>query len=236
MDRLIVSDYDGTIKPKDKEIFKKNIDSINNLRINDKIMISTGRVYPSIKEETTKYNIPYDYLSCANGNILFNDRDDIILNSLVSSYVLNEIKEMNKYILEIEALDAYGNRTDKPTEYLIHLIEDLKVRRKLVDKILSLPNVDYCTDGGSKFQIHVFNQADKIKTIEILKEKLELENNDIITVGDGPNDIGMITHYNGAIIGNNLDEYEELSNIPRYDTFSSLVHSYQSASKMRIKK
>lgn len=233
MYKLIVSDYDGTLKPKNESIFIDNIESIKDLRTNGSFMISTGRVYSSIKDEILKYNISYDYLSCANGNALFDNKDNIIYNSLVEPYVLNEIKEMNKYILEIESLDAYGERSDKPCEYLIRLIEDLKLRRKLVDKLLSLPEFDYCTDGESKFNIHVFNSVNKIKTIVTVKDLLGINENEIITLGDGPNDIDMIKYYNGAIIGDNLDCYAELNSNPKYDSFSSFTNNIKTLSRAR---
>ena len=233
MYKLVVSDYDGTLKPKNESTFIDNIDSLIKLRNSSNVMISTGRVYSSIKDEILKHDIPYDFLSCANGNTLFDNKDNIISNSFVESYVLNEIKEMNKYILEIETLDAYGKKTDKPCEYLIHLIEDLKIRRKLVDKLLGLPGFDYCTDGGSKFMIHVFKSVNKIKTIEIVKKLLDIHDSDIITLGDGPNDIEMIKYYNGVVIGDNLDCYNELNSNLKYDSFSSFSNDIRRLSKVR---
>ena len=166
MSALIVSDYDGTIKINNN--VNININLIKSLLDdNIKFMISTGRVYKSIKEEINNNNILFSYVSCANGNILFNNKFELEYNTFVNQNIIKKLKPFYKYILDIEKLDSFGNKTENNnTEYFVHLVNELKVRRKLIELLLSLSDYDYCTDGNNKFDIHIFNHTNKIKTIE----------------------------------------------------------------------
>lgn len=227
---LIVSDYDGTIK-KDENIeeLKKNLKILRSfLTDNINIMVSTGRLYKSIRSEVDKFGIPFNYMSCANGNILFDENFQIVFNTNINPKIINDLQPYYSQILEIEPLDEYGIITpSNPTEYLIHLVEEQEVRKQIVKLLLSSPDVDYCTDGSNRYAIHIFALSNKIKTIEIVREKLNLSQSEIYTIGDGTNDKEMIKKYNGLIVGNLLDDDKNLGNFPKYETFYSCAEELQ---------
>ena len=76
--KLLVSDYDGTFYS-DLRNLKINIKAIEKFRkAGNLFAISTGRAYNSIKKECEKHNIPYDYLFCNDGAVLFNKDDELI--------------------------------------------------------------------------------------------------------------------------------------------------------------
>ena len=76
--KLLVSDYDGTFYS-DLRNLKINIKAIEKFRkAGNLFAISTGRAYDSIKKECKKHNIPYDYLFCNDGAVLFNKDDGLI--------------------------------------------------------------------------------------------------------------------------------------------------------------
>ena len=59
MKYLIVSDYDGTLKIKNQDdVTIKNIEKLQLLNLKSKLLISTGRLYNSIKNEIEQFNIP----------------------------------------------------------------------------------------------------------------------------------------------------------------------------------
>lgn len=157
------------------------------------IMVSTGRLYKSIRLETDIFKIPFNYMSCANGNILFDENFQIIFKTNISSKIINDLQPYYSQILGIEPLDEYGIITpNNPTEYLIHLVEEQKVRKQIVKLLLSAPDVDYCTDGSDRYAIHIFTLSNKTKTIEIVRDKLNLSQSEIYTIGNGTNDKDMI--------------------------------------------
>lgn len=239
MSALIVSDYDGTLK-KDENIeeLKNNLKILKTFLTDDiNIMVSTGRLYKSIRKEADKFGIPFNYMSCANGNILFDENFQIIFKTSINSKTINDLQPYYNQILEIEPLNEYGIRTpNNPTEYLIHLVEEQEVRRQIVKLLLASPDIDYCTDGSNKYAIHIFTLSNKTKTIEIVKDKLKLSQSEIYTIGDGINDIDMIKKYNGLIVGNLFDEDKNLSDFPKYETFYSCAEKLQQTLKREREK
>lgn len=236
---LIVSDYDGTLK-KDENIedLKKNLKILRAFLIdNIDVMISTGRLYKSIRLEVDRFKIPFNYMSCANGNILFDKDFRTIFKTNINSKMLNDLRPYYNQILEITPLDEYGMiTTNKPIEYLIHLVEEQEVRRQIVQLLLSSPNVDYCTDDSSKYAIHVFTLSNKTKTIEIVKNRLKLSQAKIYAIGDGVNDIDMIKKYNGLIVGNIFDKDKKMNDFPRYETFCLCAEELQQILKRARRK
>ena len=191
-------------------------------------MLSTGRLYRSIKSEIEKFDIPFQYLSCANGNILFDKDFQVIFKTYINSEIINDLKPFYRKILSINALDEYGTLvSNNPTEYLVHLVEEPETRRKVVNMLLDSPTVDYCTDGSNKYTIHIFSMSSKITTIEIAKKMLNISKEAIYTIGDGPNDLEMIKKYNGFIIGNAVDNGTDLSYLPKFNSFSDCVEEIQ---------
>lgn len=230
MSVLIVSDYDGTLK-KDEHIesIKPNVDLLKRISNNEVIfMLSTGRLYRSIKSEIEKLDIPFQYLSCANGNILFDKNFQVIFKTYINSEIINNLKPFYRKILSIDALDEYGTLvSNNPTEYLVHLVEEPETRRKVVNMLLDSPAVDYCTDGSNKYTIHIFSMSSKITTIEIVKKMLNISKEAIYTIGDGPNDLEMIKKYNGFMIGNAVDNGTDLSYLSKFNSFSDCVEEIQ---------
>lgn len=239
MSALIVSDYDGTLKKDDSiKNMKKNTDMLKSF-FNDeiKIMISTGRLYKSIREEIDKFDVPFNYMSCANGNILFDENFKIIFKTNIDSKIISDLKPFYDQILGIDPLDEYGILTsNNPTEYLIHLVEEQKVRRQVVNMLLSSSNVDYCTEGNNKYAIHIFKLSNKIKTIEIVKNRLNLLDEEIYAIGDGPNDLDMIKRYNGFIVGSCFDDNKDLDYLPKFETFYSCMKCLQHTLKRGMKR
>lgn len=226
MTNLIVSDYDGTIKiANESESLRKNVELLKMMSsYQNKVMISTGRLYKSMLQEILNNNIPFDYISCANGNLLFDEKLQVIYKTEVDAKIVKQLKPFYNKIIEIDSLDEFGMSTSKaPVEYLIHIVEDLKVRKQIVNKILASSEFDYCTDEKSKFSIHIFNQSDKIQTLKIVKELLKLSNEMIFTIGDGVNDMGMIIKYNGYLIGNNIQNLSEIDNVHRSESFENCI-------------
>ena len=76
--KLFVTDYDGTLYTEESSM-KKNISALKKLQKNEfLVIISTGRSYISIKNQIETYNIPYDYVTCADGSITYDKSGKII--------------------------------------------------------------------------------------------------------------------------------------------------------------
>ncbi len=84
--KILISDFDKTFYT---ENYDNNIKLINEfVNAGNKFVIATGRSYTSIKKEINKYNIPYNYLICNNGSVIFNEQDEIIYKYPISEEIL----------------------------------------------------------------------------------------------------------------------------------------------------
>ena len=96
--KLLVSDYDGTIKTYDKNpnfvekiIFRENIKTINNFIKDNRFVIATGRNTKSIYDETKKYKILYDYLISYNGRVIVDKNNNIINAEYINRDFFNDL-------------------------------------------------------------------------------------------------------------------------------------------------
>ena len=194
--KLLVSDYDGTLNPhhKNEKCLMGNIDAIKRLMANgDKFMLSTGREYYSIKKEIMKYNIPYDFLSCNDGSVLFDQNDNFISAEYidVSSTLLDNlsnigniklfgIKEEVKLPNDIIDIGVYPKSLSVKKYHLI--IKSIIDEYNLL--VFSLPGRHFVETKGGKSR--------SIKALETVYNF-----KDIITVGDSTNDLAMLKDYDG---------------------------------------
>lgn len=198
--KLLVSDFDGTFDSRNsKSAIDKNIEAIKRFRDQGNIFaIATGRHYESIRKKIEKYQIPYDYLVCADGISTF-DSDDKLLG-FFPIHIETLIKIMEKlyeleFIKNIELINMYGNQTENYQDVCEIYIEvsfrnitDLKRFRKTLREL-------------STFRIfnimRIKEIVDKTNGIEIIQAKKGIDRTKIYTVGNEINDYQMLKRYNG---------------------------------------
>lgn len=195
--KLLSSDYDGTLNAFGCSLFI-NLPFIKRLREDGHIFVlNTGRSFDSIKSKIVKYHIPYDYLSCNDGNLLLNSNDEVIYSTNMDndiSIVLGELKKKFPHI-KLKPM-IYDN---KILEYQIIISKMDKEFFLELNRICGLYNLCYKT-------FHIANQRylyicdNKISKSTAINKIVELENIfncDIFTVGDDLNDYEMIRDFNG---------------------------------------
>ena len=208
--KLLVTDYDGTLFIDESDI-KENIKHLKKWQENGNlIMISTGRSYPSIKNQVDIYNIPYDYLSCADGSIIYDKNSHIL-----------KMYEMNKEIVETfkkfyQDLNYEEIQFSYPTGYANILLNN----KNLLGINICLSNENYTKKTVNDFDLmskkypdyHFLKYMhtnfsylcikpkgiDKSSTVDYLKDELNLNENDIYIIGDSDNDVEMIKKYHGV--------------------------------------
>lgn len=216
--KLLVSDYDGTFLC-DNDI-SLNIDSVNNFVSNGNLFaLATGRNYNSIKKETMKYNIPYDYLICNNGTSIFDSDDNLILNnSIHSSKVLKAYNYLTtlSIISTINFYDIYGNQTLKyynvaeiictvkisDIRELINIKEDINTILFL-DSISftryskNFDTIDFVLNNDAITYLILKEYIDKKNGITFISEIESIDKSDIYTIGNDSNDYEMLNYFNG---------------------------------------
>lgn len=228
---MLVSDYDGTLNPKDSNTIHLNIEAIKKFRdAGNLFVLSTGRNFSSIKKEVKKFDIPYDYLTCSNGMATFDQNDELITAFNISDKnVFNLYQFLEKYgqIKNIYFKDIYGNIYTSLTEENKILIAEVILLAYLGDQSklqFFLKN----TIGNDCHLFKILNnyyikqKNDKAKAIFSLNDYLNNDNYDIITIGNGFNDKTMLTEYNGYKLPNSFPTLH-MKRIKTIDSVHSLI-------------
>lgn len=198
--KLLISDYDGTFKEENSsKNIKENKEAIKNfIKKGNMFVLATGRNYTSIKEETKKYNIPYKYLICNDGSVIFNEKDELVYKYPIPENILDENLEYLTnipYIKKIHLLNEYG----KETNDISNVIEIIcKLNLKDISKIREIRKYINYLELTSLFNyISLKNQIDKRDAIKLISIKEKINKENIYTVGNDKNDLEMLTEYNG---------------------------------------
>lgn len=233
--KMIVSDYDGTLKRfihnpniiekidlnKDLKYIKKFIEDGNIFTISSK------RNLTSIKEQIEKYNVPYNYITASNGLITLDKNDNLIYAEYLNKEMLKAIEELSKStnLLQcVTGINEYGNKEKELKDTLISIRMSVKNIRNTMDYFRSL-NIDLSKYNFSydKKGFWINNNTNKQLGIERLLNKTETTPDMITSVGNSYNDIEMIKENNGYCInGSEVDKYGDI-NIKRTPNIRTLI-------------
>ena len=206
--KLLVSDYDYTIKPYEKNpnileknIFKKNIEAINRFQEKgNKFVIATGRNTASIQDEVKKFGINYDYIIGYNGRVIVDKNDNLLYANYLDENLLEELFN-NEMISNYISFDEYASTERKNNLIYIKIkLNTYKNIKILIQKLKQkYPNIkiNYTYLLNMLLIRNDFNKCLGIEKLLEL-ENLEVDRNDIYTVGDETNDIEMINEFNGT--------------------------------------
>ncbi len=239
MQKLLVCDYDGTYaEDNNSSSISENKDSssifINNGNL---FAFATGRNFNSIKEQTTLYGLPYNYLICNNGTSIFDNNDSLIHYNLIPfASVIKTIKYLNrkKIILSIKYHDIYGNETSNFTEVAevvctvnIGTPEILEEVRNEISFLQSLyfttNNSQIHTLGNDKTEYLVIKEpSDKKEAIAFISQVNRISHSRIYTIGNDFNDYGMLECYNGFKMKDSRSELE-LLDVPEVSSVHELI-------------
>ncbi len=208
--KMLVSDYDGTLKSDLKNLII-NIEAVKEFRKQGNLFtISTGRSYDSIKSECDRYGIKYDFLNCCDGSVLFDGQDNLLFANKFSRPDLialavtlsheESIKEVNYYGTH-GIVDVNHHKIGGEGQSDIVMI-NLKLRLfKSIKAYISGFEKDYQNIKFAQVFNEVFIKDDFYKSdgIQKLEEYLngEITRDNIITVGDNLNDLKLLQEYGG---------------------------------------
>ena len=235
--QLLVSDFDGTYFLNEEDI-KINNQMIKQFMEKGNIfMLSSGRSFKSLKEMTQKYHIPYDYLSCCDGSILYDKNDNIVIKYNLNSGIIQEFLNLQKEIfvkkVQHSYPDDYYDTYHEGTLIGLNLVVEnenitkdfLDKYKKLAEKYIDYDFLHYKHDDITFFCLK--NKGiNKSTTVKYLKSFLNLNYQDIITVGDNENDFKMLECFNSYYIGN-VDEKIKKVCLKGYNSLSNLLEDMQ---------
>lgn len=231
--QLLVSDYDGTYNRGLTNIHLNNYYLNKWMKKDHKFMIATGRPFVSIIEEVKKHQIPYDYLNCLDGGIVFDNKDNILSARYIPYNLYDELARFavtEPTVNDFKMVTFFDvkrtvNKNEKVLEYDIHLPsghEDLSylvtktkefLRNYLKD--LDIFSLDFGSDDKCFIVIRPVGIT-KVTGIKVVQGIYELSKDNIYAIGDNVNDLEMIYAYEGYRIKGTLPyEYEvpEIKNV-----------------------
>lgn len=197
----LISDFDGTLY--DDNLIN-NINSVKNF-INDGniFVIATGRVFESIKNKTKELDIPYSYLICSDGSVIYDKNDKVIYNKYLDSNIKDEIinKLQNDKRVSLINLDNNCKLIECSSHNASRIVAKTYIEKDNYDIIEELkkiyPNLKiYKSPNWINISFETKDNA-----IKYLESIIKLDK--IYAVGDSVNDIEMIEKYNGYIMEKN---------------------------------
>ncbi len=233
MGKIIICDYDDTLKPikRDKhgnvkrddngnvlmdiKQLELNIGAIKKFRKAGGIFVlSTGRPFSSIKKEVKKYKIPVDYLGCNDGSSLYDNDLNLLKEYFFSNAETNYIdKKLETVPLEFSK-DNFGKKF--PSQYHCD-ITGVKNKEEIIEKFMN--DFDECSNVEPQYTDFKYVQwllirpraVTKITTgFDVLMYHPEIKIENVIAIGDGSNDIPMLEKYNGYAISHSNAEVKEI--------------------------
>ena len=200
MKKLLVSDYDGTFNiHNNRSVIDSNIDTVKRFIDNGNIFsLASARSFNPLKREIDKYKIPYNYLVCNNGGVVFDKDDNIIFfHPVLNSSLLKTLKYLNKLgiLKRILFKDFYGNITTDLNEVCDIICT---INADNLDKLNQIQEELNYLCSTPFFHLLVFSEKmDKVDGIDIIACKESITEEAIYTVGNDFFDKNMLLRYNG---------------------------------------
>ena len=202
--KCIVSDFDGTL-------YDDNINS-NILKIKEFVnngnifVLATGRTYNSIKSAISSYNIPYSYLICSDGTVIYDKNDNIIYekildNDIKKNIVSNILKITNQVQIKYDNNYDISDNDEKAGRILVNANDSVK---KILLEELNMQDNIYAYLSTNWLNIYDI-KSDKTVAITYLEKLINIDKKDIYVIGNDINDYAMIKYYNGYLIGSNVE-------------------------------
>ena len=208
--KLFVTDYDDTLYLDDESIKETN-KLLKKLKENDfLVVIATGRSFPSIHNQVLLHNIDYDYLICADGSIIYNNKKTIETMYRLNKEILKPFKEFYKDLnyeeIQFSYPEGYSN-IYKDNDNLIGInvcLTSDKYTDELVNSFLSMkkdyPDYSFLAYRHPNYSYLCVKPIGISKSagIKYIMNKHNIKKEDIYVIGDSSNDCEMIKDFNGA--------------------------------------
>lgn len=223
--KILGTDFDDTLFfLDDMEKTKKNVEAVKKFISKGNIFcIITGRTYLEIKNDLVKLELPYTYLVCGDGALIFDSTDYCLKTVKLEKEKVNRAMEILKeHGYEPYMEDGY-NITNNPDDcikisslYATTKEDGITIAQKIAKE---LGVYTY----ASREHVNVNNPLnDKKQAVLRLAEVANLNPNDFHVIGDDVNDLEMLEAFDAALVERHHPILDKL-NLPVYETFADYV-------------
>jgi len=207
--KAIILDLDGTLLDDNKKISDKTIEFLKQIKEDIKIIPASARQFCTIKPYLEKLDLLDDnnYTICFNGSLIVNNKE----KELFSSYIdKNVVVKIDDFILDNNIDWTYYLYDSRLLRNDISNIDEFVNKNKIykivgistpevIDKIRNnlpkciLDNLEITSSELNRIEF-VNKGMTKVKAIELLLNKLDIDKENVVAIGDGDNDIDMIKY------------------------------------------
>lgn len=235
--KLVALDVDGTLLNGDGILTQKTIDTVQKVyKMGVHVVISTGRSLNQTRPILDELGIEGILISHNGATTIRTDNKEILHEF---SYDIEEVADIVKYCRKhdihfsictafefyIERIDAYQTELYKKHHLVPTMHDDVlglteKVMKFTVDdqqkidgwREIDLKNLRKISDGF--FQDIIHPQAHKASALEKVLNKLNIDQSEIIAIGDFYNDIEMLEYAGlGIAMGNAPDDLKAIADV-----------------------
>lgn len=232
--RVVVSDYDGTLKIFQKPMDPGVVDAIHRWRdAGNRFGIASGRDYEMMIHEIRAHGIPFDFLILANGGAIYDAEENLLQATFIDNALIPQILshpaglDSSHYQLFAKDKIYFFERrktffSDLGVPYVPVDFEAALALKDLVQISFWYRNhqepIDHVktliADFGDRagFQTNVYaidinrKEVNKAWGIGQALSLLGLDGAEVHAVGDGGNDVDMIRRYNGYTVAGAVPE------------------------------
>lgn len=200
--KLLSTNYDDTLYRFKFELVHINIPALKRFREKgNKLLINTSRPYKSIRKEIDKFSIPYDYLSCFSGRILYDKDGNVIYKC--SMEPIEELKQLEEKYEDLTVLEHYFQGSLIGYEISTKKTKNHKQKLKDINSICEknnleckdiTPNVAYRKGKELYLRSKKFNKATPVSTVSELES---IKPKDIYAIGISEEDSQVLKAYQG---------------------------------------
>lgn len=208
--KLFVTDYDDTLFT-DEVSIKENNMYLKELQKNDtKVIVNTGRSYPSIKHQLDTYFVPYDYVICADGSIIYDNDGNILKLYEMDDKIIEPFKkfyqEINFEELQFVYKEGYSNilTSIKGLLGINVCIANKNYAKEIFNKLNKMndiyPQYSFLSYAHPEYSYLCVKPKgiNKATPISYLMDIYHIDKKDVYVIGDSENDVEMIKEYNGV--------------------------------------
>ena len=219
--KAIILDLDGTLLDDNKKISDITIEFLKQIKEDIKIIPASARQFCTIKPYLEKLELLDDnnYTICFNGSLIVNNKE----KELFSSYIdKNVVVKIDDFILDNNIDWTYYLYDSRLLRNDISNIDEFVNKNKIykivgistpevIDKIRNnlpkciLDNLEITSSELNRIEF-VNKGMTKVKAIELLLNKLDIDKENVVAIGDGDNDIDMIKYVGCGIAMSNSPE------------------------------
>lgn len=207
--KAIILDLDGTLLDDNKKIGDKAIHYLKKIKNNVKIIPASARQFCTIKPYLKSLELleENNYTICFNGSLIVNNKESEIFSSYIDksvvikidNFILNNKIDWTYYLYDNRLLRSETNNIERfVNENKIYKIVGVstpsvisKIRSNLPKEVLD--NLEVTSSELNRIEF-VNKGITKVKSIKLLLNKLDIDKENVVAIGDGDNDIDMIKY------------------------------------------